>query len=185
MDYIIFGLKETRITLYQDDGTTPLYRVTLQKETKEGLELTFKREGVDHQLGSGSGWKIARILRGHRPFLDIKWTHGLESAVESWNGADWDPAATVATALALSLVHTWANRSPCLVSPHKDLNLDFSAQPDPGKGFLLRDIKGVVHTGLELHLIGEGLMNDIPDWPTLNSYFAAGYTDDGFAKFAP
>lgn len=179
----IYGLKETRITLYEDDGTTPKYRITLQKETKEGLELAFKPEGVNHQLGSGSNWDIVKIHRGHRPELAIKWSHGLESWVQTWADAAWGASTLVPTAQALSVIHSRANRCACSVSPHLDMNFDFLAQPDSGKKFVLRDIKGVAHTGLELVLIGKSLIPDLPDWPTLNLYFVPGFVDEGFTGF--
>ena len=185
MSTVIYGLKETRIILYEDDATTPRYRITLQKETKEGLELAFKPEGMNHQLGSGADWAIRRIHRGFRLGLDIKWTHGLTSTAETWNGTAWGAATVIPTAQALSVVHTWANHNPCRVSPHKDLNLDFLAQPDPGKAFILRDLKGVLHTGLELHLVSTTLAKDIPDWTTINNYFASGYIADGYIGFLP
>lgn len=184
MSYIVYGIDQTRITLYEEDGTTPRYRVTLQKETKEGLELAFKPDGVSHQLGSGAEWAIRRIHRGFRISLDIKWTHGLNSSVETWGGSAWGIAATVPLAQALCEIHSRANLNPCLVSPHKDMNFDFLAQPDPGKAFALRDMKGLLHTGLELHLISTTLRKDIPDWTTLNRYFEEGYTEPEFGSFS-
>lgn len=185
MGYVIFGLKETRITLYQDDGVTPRYRVTLQKEVREGLDLTFKPEGVSHQLGSGAGWAKRWIHRGFRPTLAIKWKHGMESSVETWDGAAWGVSTIITTAQALSVIHTWASHNPCLVSPHKDLNFEFLAQPDPGKAFNLQDLKGVLHTDLALNLIATRIIQDIPDWTNLNDYFTSGYTEDGYGAFVP
>lgn len=185
MGYVIYGLKETRIILYEDDGTTPRYRITLEKEGKEGLDLIFKPEGPSHQLGSGADWAIRRIHRGFRISLDIKWAQGEHSQVETWNGTTWGAASSVLTAQALSVIHTWASHNPCRVSPHKDLNLDFLAQPDPGKGFGLSDLKGLIHRDLELHLVSTTLAKDIPDWTTINNYFAEGFVEEGFAGFQP
>lgn len=181
----IYGIKETRVTLFEDDGVTPKYRVTLQKENREGLDLAFKPEGQVHQLGSGAGWARQIIYRGYRPTLDIKWTHGLESTVETWDGTTWGSAVTVPTAQALHLVHDMGLRVPCSVSPHKDLNFDFLAQPDLGKAISLRDLKALLHTNLEISLIASVLIPGRPDWANLNLYFAAGYAADGFAGFQP
>ena len=186
MSYVIYGLKEPRITLYEDDGITPRYRVTLQKETREGLELTFKPEGVTHQLGSGASWARRWIHRGHRITLDLKWSHGLNAAVETWSGSAWGASTTITLAQALSVIATWANHNPCLVSPHKDLAFEFLAQPGGGKGLTFRDLKGFAHTGLELSLISTVLVKDLPDWTNLNDYFTSGYTDDGYVgSFTP
>ncbi len=184
MGYTVYGLKETRIILYADDGVTPRYRVTLQKESKEGLDLAFKPEGVTHQLGSGAGWARRYIHRGFRPNLVIKWNVAIESWIETWDGSAWGAAAVVQTAQALSVVYTWASLNPCRVSPHYDLNFDFLAQPDPGKAFVLQDQRGAVHTKLELNLIGVALLPKIPDWINLNNYFEEGYIDPGFAAFS-
>lgn len=185
MGYVIFGLKETRITLYQDDGVTPRYRVTLQKEVREGLDLTFKPEGVSHQLGSGAAWAKRWIHRGFRPTLAIKWKHGMESTLEAWGTGSWNAATVITTAQALGFIHTYASRVPCLVSPHKDMNFDFLAQPDPGKSFNLQDLKGVLHTDLALNLIATRILQDVPDFTILNDYFTAGYTDTGYGAFTP
>ena len=185
MSYIIFGLKQTRIILFEDDGVTPRYRITLQKETKEGLRLTFKFVGVERQLGSGAGWAKPLLFHGYRVALSIKWSHGMMSSAETWDGATWGTSTTVNTAQALGVIHTWASRNPCLVSPHLDLAFEFQAQPDPGKGFELGDLKGQFHTGLELDLISTVLVKGIPDWINLNDYFTDGYTDDGYGGFTP
>jgi hypothetical protein len=192
MNYSVYGLQKTRIILFEDDGFTPRYRITLQKETREGLELVFKPDGVLHQLGSGAGWRRQWIHRGHRVSLAIKWSLGLESTVETFDAMlpdgvtfTWLAATTIPTAQALSVIHTWACRNPCRVSPHLDLAFDFLAQPDPGQAFTLRDLKGFAHTGLTLELISTVLVKGIPDWITANDYFTAGYADDGYAGYTP
>lgn len=181
----IYGLQCTRITLYADDAVTPTHRVTLQKETREGLELSFKAEGVLHQLGSGAGWARVFTPRGWRPSLAIKWDVAMESIIEDRAGSAWGAARIVSTAEALSLVEDRAMRVPCRVSPHKDVNLDFLAQPDPATPFRLKDRKGVVHTGLELDLIAKVVMSGLPSWDTLNDYFAQGAVTPGFVEFRP
>lgn len=162
----VYGLAQTRITLYQADGVTPLYRIVLQKEDKEGLKLSYKPEGVSHQLGSGANWARKWAHRGFRPQLDIAWSHGLDSTKQGWTGVAWGAASTIITPEAMGLIFTWAFQSPCLVEPHLDKAYSFSAQPDPGKPFDLKDIKGVFHTGLSLSLIGS-TVGSIPDWSTL------------------
>lgn len=185
MAYTVYGLKETRIILYADDGVTPRYRVTLQKESKEGLDLIFKPEGITHQLGSGAGWARHYVHRGFRPSLGIKWNVAIESSVETWSGSAWGASTVITTAQALSVIHTWASHNPCSVSPHLDLNFSFLAQPDPGKAFVLQDHRGAVHTKLELNLIGTVLISDIPDWSNLNDYFTSGYIADGYVGYLP
>ena len=185
MSYVIFGSKQTQIILYMDDGVTPQYRVTLQKETAEGLTIALKPEGVSRQLGSGAGWANRWLHRGFRPSLTVQWTHGVQSQVETWSGGAWTGLTTIPTAQALSIIHTWACHNPCLVYPHLDVNFSFQAQPDPGKAFNLRDAKGVIHTSLELALIGTTLLPDIPDWINLNNYFTPGYVADGYIGSTP
>lgn len=162
----IYGLKQTRITLYALDGVTPTLRVTLQKETREGLTLSFKPEGVSHQLGSAATWAKPWTHRGFRAQLDIKWDYGLESSVETWAAGVWGAAATVPTAQALSQILNAAFPAPCLVEPHFDKAFSFSAQPDPGKAFELKDVKGVAHSGLDLVLI-QTTVATLPDWASL------------------
>lgn len=181
----IFGLNKTRIILFQNDGTTPRYRITLQKETRKGLDLLFKPEGETRQLGSGAGWARPWLMHGFRITLAIKWSHGLLSLVETWNGAGWDEGTSVNTAQALGVIHTWASRMPCRVSPHLDLDFDFLAQPDAAKGHGLRDLKGQFHTDLELDLISTVLIKGIPDWVNANNYFEPGYIEDGYIGFLP
>ncbi len=162
----IYGIKQTRITLYALDGVTPTLRVTLQKETREGLTLSFKPEGVGHQLGGAAAWAKPFTYRGFRAQLAIKWDLGLESSVETWSGTAWGAPATVLTALALSQILAAAFQAPCLVEPHLDKAFSFSAQPDPGKAFELGDLKGVAHTNLDLVLIQTTVAN-LPDWAAL------------------
>ena len=166
MSYVAYGLQKTRLTLYAPDGTTPSLRITLQKETREGLALGFKPEGVGTRLGSGAFWATQWTHHGFRPELSIKWDRGLESLAETWTGSAWGPAASMLTPLALSHIFNKAFLAPCLVEPHLDQAYSFLAQPDPGKAFVLRDLKGVAHTGLELDLVGL-TVGAIPDWGAL------------------
>lgn len=166
MSYVCYGLARTRITLYEADGATPKYRLTLQRETREGMLLAYKPEGPVHQLGSGTNWARHITHRGHRPNLTIKWSHGTKSIRESWTGANWAPGETILTPVALSLIFTWAFQSPCLVEPRPDKAYSFAAQPDPDRRLELKDIAGVAHTGLDLTLIGTEL-GAIPDWALL------------------
>jgi hypothetical protein len=164
--YTIYGLKQTRITLYAADGVTPNFRVTLQKEVREGLTLSWPPEGVSHDLGSGADWAKHRTHRGFRPRLEIGWDFGLNSSIEAWTGAAWGAAAAVLTPIALAKVYTWGMQNPCLVEPHLDKAYSFLAQPDPEQAFELRDIRGVAHTGLALTLIAT-LLGPLPDWEGL------------------
>lgn len=164
--YVIYGLARTRITLYDADGTTPLQRLTLQKEDREGLTLTWKPEGPSTNLGSGSGWAIKRTHHGFRAELAIKWGVGVKSSVETWASGAWGAPAVLLTPLAIASIFNKAVLAPCLVEPHLDKAYSFKAQPDPGKPFSLKDLKGVAHTGLELVLIAETL-GPIPDWASL------------------
>lgn len=170
MSYVIYGTRQTLITLYEVDGITPLAKITLQKETKEGLLLKFTPEGVKQKLGSGAGWRLRWSHRGFRPSVTIKWDVGLHSRRLSWvgegngtGGGPWGPAAEVLTAEALAEIENRGLLAPCLVQPHLDHAFTFWAQPDPGKAFELKDLKGCAHTGLGLELVGTGLAA-IPDF---------------------
>ncbi|WP_306600763.1 hypothetical protein [Geothrix sp. 21YS21S-2] len=166
MTWVVYGLNQTRITLYAADGTTPLYRITLQKEQREGLKLSFPPEGVPHDLGSGAQWAKQWTHRGFRPRLDISWDRGVESIRETWTSGAWGPPVTILTVTALSLIFTYAFQAPCLVEPHLDKAYSFSAQPDPTKALELQDLKRVVHTSLALSLIAT-IPGPIPDWASL------------------
>lgn len=166
MSYTVYGLQTTRITLYASDGVTPTLRITLQKESKDGLTLSFKPDGVTHQLGSGAAWAQTRTHRGFRAQLSVKWEFGLESIVETWGGAAWGAPVAILTAMALSQILNAAFLAPCLVEPHTDKAFSFTAQPDPGKAFELRDMKGMAHSGLDLVLIQTTVAN-LPDWASL------------------
>lgn len=166
MSFIVYGTARTRITLYDTDGVTPKFRITLQKEVREGLTLAFKEEGVVHQGGSGSGWARNLTHRGFRPQLEIKWDFGLTSSLETWATGAWGPAADELTPISLSRIFSWAFKAPCLVEPHLDKAYSFLAQPDPGKSLGLKDLKGVAHSDLDLVLIAT-TVGDIPDWATL------------------
>jgi hypothetical protein len=166
MSYVVYGTSKSRITLYDADGVTKKYRITLQKEGREGLKLSYKPEGAPHKLGSGAAWANTWTHRGFRATLEIKWPHGIQSTLETWTAGAWGAPTTILTASALSLIFTWAFQSPCLVEPHLDKAYSFSAQPDPGKALELRDVKGVAHTGLELALVAT-ILGAIPDWASL------------------
>lgn len=166
MSYVCCGTARTRITLYEADGTTPKFRITLQRETREGLTLAFKPEGPSHQLGSGANWARHLTHHGFRPTLGIKWSHGTKSIREAWTGATWAAGESILTPVALSLIFTWAFQSPCLVEPRLDKAFSFEAQPDPDRALELKDLGGVAHTGLDLVLFGTEL-GAIPDWVAL------------------
>ncbi|WP_257311101.1 hypothetical protein [Geothrix fuzhouensis] len=166
MSYIIYGTARSRITLYEVDGTTPKYRVTLQRETKEGLSLVFKPEGAAHQLGSGANWAKSWTHRNFRASLDLRWNYGKNSLLETWTSGAWSAPVITLTPTVLSLIFTWAFQSPCLVEPHMDKAYTFSAQPDPGKALALNDTKGVAHKDLALSLIATEVA-PLPDWASL------------------
>lgn len=166
MSLIVYGLDRSRITLYDVDGTTPLYRITLQREAPEGLKLQFTHEGVTHHMGSGAGWANHLTHRGHRAQLSVKWNYGVRCDREAWTGSAWGAPSKVLTATAISIILTHAFQTPCKVEPRIDTAWNFLAQPDPAKAFELRDTKGVAHPGLELVLIAVTLAS-IPDWENL------------------
>ncbi len=166
MSLIVYGLERTRVTLYEVDGITPLYRITLQREAPEGLTLKFTHEGVLHPMGSGAGWAKHWVHRGHRAQLSIKWNYGVRSDRETWTGSEWGAPSKILTALAVSIILTHAFPVPCKVEPRPDTDWSFMAQPDPAKAFELKDTKGVAHPGLELVLIASTL-GPIPDWENL------------------
>lgn len=183
MSFVVYGLQKTRITLYQTDGTTPKTRITLQKETKEGLTLSFKPEGQLRQAGSGAAWARNWAHFGFRAQLRILWDLGTdETLIQSWEPSGWglssfgesawsEPdgwgtSAQIPTASALSILINGAYQVPCLVEPHLDKSFSFLAQPDPGRSLDMRDVKGVAHSGMELALVGTNLV-EIPDWSTI------------------
>lgn len=166
MSYVVYGTKKTRITLYDVDGITPLQRITLQRETREGLTLSWKPEGSATKLGSGSGWANALVHHGHRAQLAIKWDKGTNSSQETWASGTWAAPTVMLTPLAIASILNKAFLAPCLVEPHLDKGYSFKAQPDPAKAFFLKDLKGIAHTDLELVLIAETL-GPIPDWALL------------------
>ncbi len=163
--YTIYGIAKSRITLNAVDGS-PVFRVTLQKETRKGLSLSWKPEGVTHELGSGATWARHRTHRGFRAHLEINWDVALNSTIETWSGGAWGAPASIRTALALAKIFTYAFQAPCLVEPHLDKAFSFLAQPDPGKPFELQDVRGVAHTDLTLVLIAT-TVGAIPDWGAL------------------
>ena len=159
---IIYGTKASRLTLYNPDGSKA-YRVTLQKEVKEGLILSLSPEGAANQLGSASSWRRTWAHRGFRPSLAISWDVGVSSTIETWTSGAWGPATDILTAAALSKILSYGMQAPMDVQPHLDHSWTFQAQPDPGKSLDFRDVRGVAHTGLELGLIGTVVVN-LPDW---------------------
>lgn len=162
MSYIVYGTGRSRVTLYDTAGT-PTVRITLQKETREGLTLKFSPEGQLHKKGSGAAWGQDWQHRGFRPSLQIEWTHGLMTLRETYTSGAWSAAVEIPTAEALGQILNSAFVAPCLVQPHVDHSFAFLAQPDPETAFELRDVKGVAHTGLTLSLMGRSL-TAIPTW---------------------
>ena len=97
-------------------------------------------------------------------------------------GAIFKHFATKADLLAATVEHVFSG----LVTRYEG---EFAARaavagsaPDAGGGDALT---ARLHTGLELHLISTTLMTDVPDWATLNDYFAEGFAEEGFAGFQP
>lgn len=162
MSYVVYGLGRTVITL-RDASGNPTVRYTLQVEQREGLVLTFTPEGTAHDLGSGAGWAKRWNHRGFRPSISIRWDAGTISSKALWSGSAWGNEQVVSTAVALSELLNAAFLVPCLVQPHKDHAFTFVAQPDPSKGFALKDRKRVIHTDLTLDLVGQDL-GAIPTW---------------------
>ena len=172
MSAIIFGLSQTRITLFGPDGVTPTKRYTLQKEDREGLELSFPREQSTHDLGSGANWARQRNFHGYRPTLKVKWAVAVGSGpggqivtmVEAWTGTAWGVATQVNTAAALASIDDGACKVPALIEPHLDKAFSFLGQPPDGHIFALRDLKAVIHTKLDLALEAVSLITSMPDW---------------------
>jgi hypothetical protein len=162
MSYVIYGCKASQVTLYSAAGA-PVYLVTLQKESRAGLQLVFRPEGASSQLGSGASWKNCWAHRGFRPTLQIKWGVGVNSTIATWDGAKWLAAQPINTAQVVGMILSYGLRAPCQVQPHLDNAYVFLAQPDPTKALTLCDQDGAVHVNLELNLIGSTVA-DIPAW---------------------
>lgn len=162
----IYGLKQTQIMLFDAPGIVAHYLILLQKETREGLTLSFKPEGVSHQLGSAAAWAKPWTHRGFRPQIEIKWDFGMTSQIWEQVAGVWQPPTEILTAQALSMIMNLAFQYPCVVEPHLDNAYNFFAQPDPGKAFELKDLKGVAHSGLSLTLVGTTVAA-MPDWASL------------------
>ncbi len=175
----VYGVKRARITLYDGNGNAT-QRFVLQAEQNEGLELSFPPEGNMHQLGSGAGWAKVWGHRGFRPVLGIKWAVARQSMVQAASGSGWGDPIAVDTAQALGLIISSAMLIPCKVEPHHDINFSFLAQPDPGKAFVLSDLKRLVHRGLRLDLVSSRIIPAVPDWSAVNNYFAPGYIAAGY-----
>jgi len=194
MRYLSYGVGKVRVTLYDLDGVTPMYRVTFQRETNKQFLLEFKPEGIQRMLGSGAGWANVRVHRGWRPSVAIKWSHGLLSGMERWGllTSSWGPLAEVKTTDALNLVLSKGMVTPCLVEPRLDDSYSFKAQPDGSKSYALRDVKNLLHIDLELSLIGVILEAQIFPQATVpvpgggggaetpGDYVAPGYVDTDY-----
>jgi hypothetical protein len=164
--YLAYGTAKSRITLYDSDGVTGLFRITLQREEKEGMVLTFTPEGVTTNLGSGASWANKRTHHGFRPSFSIKWAVGLNCTIEAWVTDHWDTATDIATPMAISKILNNAFVTPCLIEPRSDTAFSFLAQPNPEQAFTLKDIKGVAHTDLSIELLAVTITT-IPDWAAL------------------
>jgi|GEM_PF-5481831 len=166
--FLAYGVGQTQIQLRNTAGAL-VERITLQKETTEGLELVFTPEGVARTLTAGSvaaptaGYKKAWRSLGVRPSLDIKWAKAVTSSVEPWMGSAWGTLTTIDTAEAVRRVLRRAMLWPCTVYPHLDHAFNFDAQPDLGADLKLVDLRGVVHQDLNLKLIGTKVVA-VPDW---------------------
>ena len=163
MSFVIYGTRETRITLYNVGDETPVARITLQKETKEGLQLKFAPEGTRQELSLANLGRLVQVRRGFRPSMSIKWDGGVHSLRSAWTGSAWGPATEILTVEALVEILNAGFQRPILVEPHLDHVFAFWAQPDPKKAFELRDFKGAAHTGLTLDLVGSDLVG-IPEF---------------------
>jgi len=161
MGFVVYGVGSTRIVL--NSGGIPAFRITLQKESTEGLVLSFKPEGAAGQLGSGAAWAKTWAHHGFRPTLAIKWGVGIKSTIETYSGGSYGAPTQILTADALTRILSYGFKEPMLVQPHLDNAFSFLAQPDPGVALNLKDNKGAYHTSLETTLIGTTVA-DLPAW---------------------
>ena len=163
---IVYGSGRTRITLYNSSGVAT-YRITLQTELVDGLQLTFQAEGQEHLLGSGANWARKWTHRGFRPLLSIQWDWAMSSSIETWTPGtpgSWGTSVEESTAQSLGRIQSSSMVYPALVEPHLDKSFSFSSQPDPTKPLILSDRRKVLHGQLTLDLIATSLINAIPVW---------------------
>lgn len=160
--------KPTRITGYA--GETSAWRITLQREDREGRSLSYVPEVATTQ-GAAPDFAIAHLFRGFRPRLELTWSVGTGSTLELWDGSAWGDPSEIQTASALLSILGACEAGDLWAEPYSEALGAFWARcwAEPQE---IRDIKGVVHSGLKLTLDGAGadrvggLLAQIPHAPT-------------------
>lgn len=144
----------TRVTAYR--AGEALWRLTLEREEREGRTLTYEPEIVQ-TMGDAPGFVISNLFRGFRPTLDLSWSYGQTSRLELWDAAaGWVDAGTILTqAVVLELLEA-SESGDFIVEPYVGAESGaFSARiySEPAE---IRDVKGVLHSGLKIKCVGTG-----------------------------
>lgn len=149
--------RPTVVTLKTAAGD-PYARWTLQGEEREGRIFRWAPEGQLRQLGSGEGHRRRWIHRGWRRELVIRWGGALESRREAWASGAWGAAEILTTAEAAAEIH---NAAQVEVEPLSGSEFGSYLAQTFEHELPLRDLKGVVHTKVELVLRALDLVEEI------------------------
>lgn len=150
----------TRVTLLDATGV-PAIRWTLQVPERAGRTLSWVPEGMLRNLGSASNFLRHWIHRGFRLEISLKWSYGLTSIRETWDGTAWIGAAQRPTAEAHSEILDWSARLPVQVEPYTGESQAIFQAIATEKGPSLQDTKGIAHARLELVLAAVVLVSSI------------------------
>lgn len=149
----------TRLTL-RDAAGVPLLRWTLQVSDRQGRKLAYPPEVVTTK-GAAPNHALAHVFRGFRPELDITWAYSLASLLEVYDGSAWLPGSSRATAAGLMSVLA-ACENAVYVEPYAGAAaFDFMGRCY-AEAQTVKDVKGVLHSGLALKISAEGLIDQIP-----------------------
>lgn len=146
--------KPSRITGYASGS--PAWRVTLQREDREGRTVSYLPEIATTQ-GSAPDYATSHLFRGFRPRLEISWAVGTGSTLELWEDGAWIDGGEILTASALLGLLSACDDGDLRVEPWRTSAGvgAFWARcwADPQE---IRDTKGILHSGLKITLEGAG-----------------------------
>ncbi len=149
--------RPTVVTLRSAAGE-PIARWTLEREEREGRVFRWTPEGQLHTLGSGAGFRRRWVHRGWRRELIIRWDVGQASVRQPWTGSAWGPGVMLPTAEAVAEIHQAVQVE---VDPLQGSEFGTYLAQTFEHELVLRDMKGVVHTQMELLLRAEDLVDEI------------------------